>query len=532
MKKLTPEVEEQLKEKIEKLNKTGSGDFQSLLREASKYRKVVELNIPQAVASRATAKTVALEWGRGTGKTTMRGERWNRILHEMPRSTGLFIGPTYQFILTRIVPSLVQGLEMFGIYKDLHYFIGKEPPRSWRKDWGTAYQPPEKGNRYITFWNGVGVHLISHDVAGDGRGLNTDWIDGDEAGILKGENLQENTDPTLRGTNTKAFEKSVFFGSKFYTSSTPLTQEGQWFIDLEEKARENPKTVQFIPATCKWNLHNLRPGYLEEAKETAYSLWKYEAEYENKRPVFIQDGFYPLLNPERHGYTNFNYDHYHSIKAPVDCRGDNDLVRGVPLILGIDWGASINCLTVNQHITAINEYRTIKSMYVLGSEQKIQEDLFNDFHKYYSHHNSRTLYLYYDNSGNVNTGITRQTRAEQARRQLQSLGWQVQLRTIGGRNPDHELKHVLWSMMLRGDHPRLPTYRINMANCRELYLSMKHARARAGSDGAVKKDKSSERKTSTPREHATDLSDANDAPVFGMFRHLMRGGGGLVPSTK
>ena len=266
---LTPELESQLKARIKMLNETGSGDFQSLLREAGQHRKLVTLNMPQMLASRARAKTLALEWGRGTGKTTMRGERWLKIITEMPRSTGLFIGPTYQFILTRIIPSLVQGLEMFGLYKDLHYFIGKEPPRSWRKDWGTAYQPPEKLNRYITFYNGVGVHLISHDVAGDGRGLNSDWIDGDEAGILKGDNLQENTDPTLRGTNTRAFEGSSFFGSKFYTTSTPLTQEGQWFIDLEEKAIQNPQLFQFIKATCKWNLDNLREGYLEEAEAAA-----------------------------------------------------------------------------------------------------------------------------------------------------------------------------------------------------------------------------------------------------------------------
>ena len=532
MKELTPDLELQLKDRITKLNETGSGDFQSLMRQAAQHRKVVELNVPQILASRATAKTLGLEWGRGTGKTTIRGDRWSRIIKEMPRSTGLFIGPTYQFILTRIIPSLVQGLEMYGLYKDLHYFIGKEPPRSWRKDWGKAYQPPDKLNRYITFFNGVGVHLISHDVAGDGRGLNTDWLDGDEAGILKGENLQENTDPTLRGTNTKEFKNCQYFGTKFYTSSTPLTEDGQWFIDLEEYARNNPKNIKFIKATCKWNLHNLREGYLQEAEETAYSRWKFEAEYLNIRPAFVQDGFYPLLHPERHGYTNYNYNHYHKTGVPVDCRGDADLVKGQPLILGIDWGASINCLSVNQHITALNEYRTIKSMYVLGSEQKIQDDLFNDFHKYYQHHDNKMLFLWFDNSGNINTGITRQTRAEQARKQLQALGWNVRLMTIGGRNPDHELKHVLWSLILKGDHPRLPTYRINIANCRELYLSMKHARSRPANDGAVKKDKASERSKVTQRQHATDLSDANDSPVYGMFRHLMRSSGGLLPSTK
>lgn len=511
---------------IGRLHAREGGDYEGLMRQvdtANKQRKLM-LNIPQMIASLSQAATLVLEWGRGTGKTTMRGIRWSKKLRLMPRSTGLLIGPSYQFLLTRILPSLVQGLEMVGLYKDLHYFVGRRPPRAWRRSWLEAYQPPEEYNRYITFWNGMGVHLISQDVKGDGRGINSDWIDGDEGGLLDPRALQENTDPTLRGTRKEKFEDCYLFGSKFYTSSTPLTPEGAWFTDFEEKQLTDP-TINFIAATCRYNAHNLRDGYLEEARRDAYQEWVYLAEYENVRPKFTKDGFYGLLDADVHCYTpsGDGYDFHDHLGHP-DCRSDADLVKGVPLILGVDWGAAINALTVNQHLRSLNEYRTLKSLYVLGDDQKIQDDLIQDFHDYYHPHQAtcKTIYIWYDASGNHKTGNTRQTRAEQARAQLRRLGWEVNLMTPTTFNPMHDSKHLLWEVMLRGDSSVMPRYRMNKLNCKELYMSMRFAKTKPGTNGEIKKDKSSERSGKLARQHATDLSDANDTPIFGMFYHLLR----------
>lgn len=512
------------------MHKKGNGDFQSLLRQVEQKRRVVKLNIPQLVASMSRAATLILEWGRGTGKTTIYGDRILKIISQMPRCTGLFIGPTYQAILTRIVPSLIQGLEFFGLYQNLHYFIGHKPPVKWRSGWGTAHQPPVKYDRYITFWNGTGFHLISQDVPGDGRGLNSDCILGDEAALLSGRKLQEATDPTLRGTNTREFKKSYLFGSKFYTSSTPLTQEGQWFIDYEEKAIKDPDKINFIPATCDHNLHNLRPGYLEDAEREAIYPWVFNAEYKNKRPKFRKDSFYLLLDPDQHCYENFNYGFYeNTIGKKPDCRGDADCVRGVPLILGADWGAAINSLTVSQHLKSINELRTIKNFFVLGENKKIQDDLFQDFHDYYNYHDEKIIYMWYDNTGNLRTGNTRATRAEQAKTQLEALGWKVVLMTIGGTNPQHELKYQLWEIILKEHDHRIPRYRMNRSNCRELYLSMHNALTAQGRNGEIKKDKRSEGSKSIPRQEATDLSDAEDAKIFGMFQHLLAGFNDFIP---
>lgn len=517
--------EELIRSAIANLQARNSGDYESLMRQVDGRQQVLLLNMPQLASSRSRSKILALEWARGTGKTTFLGLRIKQLVEAMPRSTGLFVGPTYKLILTRILPSLIQGLEMVGLYENLHYFIGNLPPRSWRTSWGRPNQPPRDYSRCIIFWNGALIHLVSQDVPGDGRGLNSDWIIADEAALLSKDLMEGNTDPTLRGTDTASYVQQPLFGSKTYMSSTPITQEGAWLLDFEEKAVLNPSEVNFISADCRENLHNLRPGYLKDARESALATWIFLAEYFNVRPKMVKDGFYPLLDADTHGYDAYDYSHYQKVGQATDCRGDSDLVKGHPLILGVDWGATINCLTANQHLRSVNEYRTLKDFYVLGADQKTQEDLFLKFHEYYKHHqqSSKDISMYCDASGTHKTGITKHTRAQLAQRQLTALGWNVQVRTLSGSNPLHEAKHLLWNMLLSGNHPAtFPAYRINRSNARDTWVSMKYARAKKSRTGSIHKDKSSERSSKIPRQHATDLSDANDSPVYGLFSHLLR----------
>lgn len=518
-----------IRTEIQKLHDKGSGDWQGLNRQVLKAYKPISYNLPQILAAKASErfKWLFLEWGRGTGKTTYIGHHVRQVAYDMPRANGMFIGPTYQKILTQILPSMIQGLEQQGLYQGLHYFIGRRPPKSW--NWMMPYQPPNKFDKYIIFWNGTGVNLISHDVPGDGRGLNTDFEIGDESALLKKSNLDENTTPTLRGSNKREFGNSPFFASRLHCSSTPLTQAGQWFIDIESEAVKDPEKIKFISADCRFNLHNLSDTYLEDNRATTLP-WIFDAEYLNKRPKQIKGGFYPLLDDEKHCYNNFDYSYYSKIGQDVDCRGDADLVASHPLILGIDWGAAINCLTVCQHLN--KELRALKSMYVLGDLKEIQSDLFTNFDKYYRHHPTKTIYLWYDNSGNIQTGITKRTRAQMAKQQLEALGWTVRLMTLGGRNPEHAAKHVLWTEILKEHNPRLPVFRMNKSNCHELWISMFNAKAIPGSNGEIKKDKTSERSQVILRQHATDLSDAIDTIVFGLFRKLLNNIGFSLPDTK
>ena len=172
-------------------------------------------------------------------------------------------------------------------------------------------------------------------------------------------------------------------------------------------------------------------------------------------------------------------------------------------------------------------------MFVLGEQQKTQDDLMDQLHHYYQYHQASCdkIMLYYDKTGNHKTGITKQTRAEQAASQLRRLGWKVQLCSHGMNNPPHEQKFILWNALLQGNLSQLPRYRMNKSNCHELYLSMRFAKAKPSPKG-VQKDKSSERSKSIPRQHATDLSDANDMPIYDLFYHLLKGYGHALPALR
>lgn len=541
--------EQLIKEEIRRLE-TSSHKWIDLIRQVDKAYKPIVLNPLQALVSfiadtrppyAQTQKgwSLYVEAARGAGKSTIIADYIRRTVKALPRSTNILQGETYQQILTRTFPSTIHGLEMFGLFQNLHYFVGKPAPKSW--GWTLPYKPPLKWDKVIHFWTGACYVMTSQDVIGDGRSLNADSRIADEAAMLNKEKLDSDSGPAVRGSNLSKFEKTGMLLHELFVSTTPVTEEGMWFCEMEEQANNEmlmleekfgkgnvpigERSLYFLKADNRVNKKNLPADYNERAAKTTLR-YVFEAEYMNIRPNRVKDGFYGMLDPSRHLYTDYNYEHYTTTTA-TDCRGDRDLVKGQPLILGVDWGAAINCLTVNQHLQSVNEYRTIKSMYVLGDDQKIQDDLFDDFHEYYQYHqkSNKTLLLFYDNQGNQQTGISKQTRAEKAAAQLRGLGWQVRLMTTGGRNENHELTYLTWTYILKGDHPRLPSYRMNKSNCKELLVSMKNAKILQDKAG-IHKDKRSEKSGVVPRQYATDLSDANDKPIIVLFSHLLQAGGG------
>lgn len=521
---------EAIKAEVEKLIASGSSNWQRLYAQLEGEYRTLHYNLAQMAATQAISeyKTVANIWGRGTGKTTFIADAIRQMMHAMPRGVGAFVSPSNQFFLTRIIPSLVQGLEMQGLYQNIHYFIGRKPPTSWK--WPLPYQPPSKFNKFITFYNGFGIHMVSQDMPGDGRGLNLDFIITDESALLSKVKLEESVEPALRGSNRTAFIKSPLFGAILHNTSMPLSPTGNWLFDLEQTQLAYPDSTKVILANCKCNLHNLMPGYLEERQKTT-TPWVFEAEYLNKRPRKVDNSFYAMLDEDKHGYTNYDYGYYDSIGKAVTSKGDADMVQDKPLILGIDWGGVINSMAICQNL--IGEFRVLKSMYVLSDKGETQDDLAQQFIKYYASKPLKTVYIFYDNTGNVRTGNTRVTRAEQFKALLTAAGWTVILRTEGGANVRHSNKHYLFEVILKEDNPRLPIFRINKYNARDLLISMQNTQIITSSDGSIKKDKSSERKLrASDRQLATDLSDALDTAVYGLFRDTLRSAGISLPDSR
>lgn len=509
----------ELQAAIDNLSKFGKSDYQTLLRQ-TEAAKPLNYNVPQLVSrlnwENRDYKIIYDRWGRGTGKTTSIGGKLVHLAQTMPRAVGIFIAPSYKYLLTRIIPSIINGLEMHGFHQGLHYFVGTKPPASWK--WEKPYQPPIDFSKFIWFYTGFGVHLISQDVPGDGRGLNADVELGDESALLDYALMEENTTPTLRGSKIKEFKDNPLFRKRFHHSSMPLTQTGGWIFDLEQKNQDGEKAALIIDANCKANQHNLADGYLDDARKTSLLQVTFEAEYLNIRPPMSgADGFYPALNEKLHGYRPQDLIKF---ADKNDCRADSDLVSGVPLIIGSDFGSAINFNVIGQHLRSINELRFINEFWVTSQGGGIQDDAYQAFHDYYKPHQGSCaeVFLCYDKTGNVETGNTRKTRAEQARTQLEKLGWKVRLMSFGRKNPDHSFKFALWQKLLQNTlsktvHRNLPTFRINVLRCRLTLISMHNSKAIEGRNGQIHKDKSIEAKflrQGRPQEssHAADAGDS------------------------
>jgi hypothetical protein len=452
-------------------------------------------------------------------------------MRDLPRGVFQWEVPTYQKFLTEIIPAFIHGLEMQGIYKDLHYFIGKRPPAKW--NWAEPYKPPAKYDNFVIFYNGFGINLLSQDNAGAGRGLSTDGRIVSEATMLNKRKLDEESGPSIRGSNVKELGSKRFFDFRIMESSTPLVEDGAWFVERQQMAMENPHLHRFLRANCVENIQLgwLKQDYLTEARRTTTDIITFEAEYLNIRPKLTRGGFYALLDQERHSYTNFDYSKHYApdrIGVQADCRGDADCVPGLPLLVGMDFGTAINSIVVGQHVG--KEFRILKNFFVKGAEGMAQDDACAALCDYYAEHGCKEIRFFHDASGGFGPGNIKVSRGVQAANFFQARGWKVSRLSLSGTNPRHAEKHRLWEMILEEKNERLPRFRINRQNAKETFISMARARVKRSDRGGISKWKGQERVDNKTRELATDLSDAADYLVFNMFNQLSKDYGAPLPS--
>ena len=485
--------------------------------------KQVTLNAAQLIVVLAPQQSIYLDGGRGMGKTTLIGRHCFKLVKQMPKASFALVGSTYSQILSRFLPAIKEGLEFFGLYENVDYVVGSMAGKKMGFD--LPFQSPDTFNNIMHFSNGCIFQFVSLDHKDSGRGLNSYAIVGDEACLLDDEKLAINV------KNTNRAQKAIFKGasllhSELFTSSTPLTKKGRWFTDMEEEAKKTPNKILFLKATAKVNLHNLRPDYFEYMKQSYTNDITYNAEMLNIRPKEITDGYYPQLTQD-HYYTDHDNSYLETLDLKTingksfNCKQDRDINHKLPLIISVDWGASINSMTVAQ--MQDNVYKVVNSFWV--KTPKILDHLFlEEFIPYYKDFRNKTIKFYYDRTGNSRTANSKYTFAQQAATILRAAGWTVHEMTVGS-NPNYLDKFRLINVALKEDgRGNLPAIRINEGNCPDLIVSMEHAEARETSRG-FEKDKRSETRKSVEQQHATHLSDAFDYPFFALFNERFVGRG-------
>lgn len=486
--------------------------------------KQIELNLAQLIAFCATQKSKYLEWGRGSGKTTYLGYLILQLVKQMPRASFALTGSTYSQILSRFLPAIKEGLEMFGIYEGVDYVVGNSAGK--KMGYKLPFQTPDSWHNIMHFSNGCIFQFVSLDHKDSGRGLNSYAIVADEAALLDDEKLAINVKNTNRAKKA-IFKHAPLLNSETFTSSTPLSKKGKWFTDMEEKALADPKNILFLKATAKVNLHNLRPDYFEYMRNAYTNDIIYNAEMLNIRPTEITDGYYSQMNPDIHYYTDFDNGFLESMPLKdvngrsFNCKQDRDLNKKLPLIMSVDWGASINTMSISQ--LQGDTYRVLKSFHV--KTPKILDHLFlEEFIPYYEPFALKKVHFYYDRMGNAATANSKLTFAEQATKIMRDAGWKVHMMTVGV-NPSYIDKFRLINVMFRDDgRKRLPRIRINEPNNPDLIISLERAELIETSRG-LEKDKRAERSKSAEQAHTTHYSDTFDYPLYALFWEVFKNNG-------
>ena len=506
-------------------------------------------------------------WGRATGKSLGLAIKIIKLMRLMPRASGALVGRTYQEILTRTLPSTINGLRLLGFHNGIHFLIGKPPPKNMR--WPLPYEPPLKFNYYVLFYNGFGFHLISQDRKGSGLGLNIDFVLGDEALYLDQTKLKDEVYKANRG-NLRAFGHIALHHCVHLISSMPDTKEGEWFLEKEgyyqemgfdfdkirsdvantqiefldesnpDKRRKIAKELTAMESQIKYriskngiffnrastfaNVENVGLNYIINERRESEEM-PFRRDLLNQKQDRIEGGFYPALT-DKNFYTNFDNDYLtgldynFNILEEGKSLADADVDQFKKLIVCVDFGHHINCVSVaqtHQHTNHYEELRIVNGIFV--KPPRLLDDLADKFCKYYDKHSKKVIEQWYDASGNQKGPNDKATYNEQFTKKLKDAGWAVETKGFSS-NPTGPFRYLMVNNCLAENRRSLPMVRINRINAKYVKLSMEQSPVKERDAGVFKDKKAEKNWKFYPQEEAPHFSDTIDYLICGKYGHL------------
>lgn len=541
--------------------------------------KVINLNKPQILFSSYLPyiKNSTLIGGRAIGKSSLIGMLMRRINEEMPRSSWVLQGTTYQQILSMTLPGTLAFLEKLGYTRNNDYYINRFPPDYF----DLPHQCPSKPDNCLFIVNhlkrsSVVFTLFSQDYKTSNRGPNRDGIIVDESLLIDKTKFDDDAAATNRGNeeyfgayspNPISYHHGTFHFSSMPAGKSYLFEmadyyDGKYdFLDIREQIatiqlqflKEKNKAIRLqlweehnrlnkllkyypgkrdrVPELyCEFstfdNIQNLGLAYIESLYEKM-PIYIFEKEILCIRKTEIQGSFYPNLDPRRHYYRpQYDNSELQTVKdrnifADVSTsKYDLDCLRMEPLHVGLDFGVNTNWLIVGQNLKALNKFRFLKDFYV--KSPKMIDDITQDFCNYYSTHSNRMVYLYPDGEGNIRrANVPMQlSYVDQIVKILKKNGWNVKIMKTDRYNGSNNLTYLTWARCLSAQHSDIfPEIEFNEINCKDLLYSMSQTPA-IDRNNKIKKDKSSEGRLKDNREEATDAGDAADQIIITLFGKL------------
>lgn len=541
-------------------------------------KKKIYFNPPQQEVMYTGAHTVVFVGGRRIGKTHgVAAPFLLRNFQRMPGSSGAFIASTYKRALTNTIPGTLAALDSWGFKRDIHYFIGRRPPKvvGFKKP---RIEPAEY-EYVISFYNGSIIYIISQDRPGTSNSLTLDYLICDEAKFLDFEKLKDETFPA-NGGYKGYFGNRSYHHSVLIISDMPTTKKGSWFLRYEEKSdpelietiqgvifeiwktkdrikllhAENKPVPDYLKyylrkmytdlaelrSVCVYykefssieNLEVLGDSYIKQMKRDLPPL-VFQTSILCRKVGVMKDGFYNNMR-ESINYYVANDNHYlDSLEYKFDkisdssSLQDSDVDRNAPIYIGMDYNANINWIVAGQ--PQARTMRVLKSFYV-KYERKLRE-VVQDFCRYYRHHREKTVVYYYDNTAlGSNYAVNDEDFKSVVCSEFAKHNWKVRPIHIG--NPmRHMEKWLIISEGFAGKSGLIPM--LNSNNNEELILAMETTGVYKGAEG-FKKDKRGEKLAETEEdrlEYRTDGTDAFDTLYIGCTKFPQAGSSFVLTSS-
>lgn len=477
----------------------------------SKQKEIdLYVNEKQLQVLTATQPVVTFQAGRGTGKTTIRGDRWAILVQEMPRSKGFILGKTFKMIENNFLPEIFDRMAKYGFKEHKgtkdpgHYVVNKKPPESWHK----PFKAPRNYENMISFINGVVIYMMSFDRPDTIRGGSFDWGDVDEASLIDYSMFKKTVLPLMRGNRGRF--KSKYHKSLLISGSMPWTEKGEWIITtMAELAQQKPDKYAFIQSSSMDNYDVLGPEYFDMMKEMMDPV-TYEVEILNKKPEKLPNAFYEMLT-DKHTY----FPMYEGPEAYNIGNSFIDVDDSKPLEVSFDFNAKFNSCIISQDHD--EETRIIDCLYV---KNKMMDHLVQNICDKYSRHKNKHIHIYGGKDGTKRNANSDLNYYQQIQKKFLSLGWHSTVKTeIGLSDSDHKVKHMVINSILAEQNPHVKKVRINEDRCADLLFSLRNTPILPD----FKKDKSSE-KADIPQERATHLSDCFDNLIYPKFHLIVKHG--------
>lgn len=503
--------------------------------------------------------------GRGTFKTT-RGIAMYMIrrVHEMPRSSGMICGLSFEDMGNNTIIPLLAGLVELGFYEGKHWVIGRRPPEHWPQPFIPILNG--KYDRVMSWYNGTSVRLISLEKKAPANGVSVQWGIFDEVKFMDERKLIDSIFPAFRGNENELTPDGVMFKdcagflSKFFATDKEADPvKIQWLLnkrklqnpiangiveayqlqlnklvsefenedttkvrkrelekeiaEVKEVLREKRKKLVYVPEI---NIDDVAPlqseaWYKDKERNSTPRMWR--VVYKNEDPEAAGDTFYPCFDKSIHTYE-----------------ADYDIDELKPFIFTPDYQHSVAPITISQlgklpgnndiTLNYVDEVYTLPDPLNVatngnGSKGSLSEavQLFCDRYK---DHKRKIVYYVFDHTAKgrrVNANEYYKIVVEK----LRENKWKV-VKVYTGKAPDHYIKYSNTSDWLKHEDKSLPRILINRTRCKKLIISIQNAAAKS-TNGKTEKNKEYENTLRYPLQDQSETTHFSDC--FDMTNHAV-----------